>query len=335
MQERIAEKVELDDRKCLVGRKVTVVIIEEALSCHVECLAGRIPLEQFGHIDVRQAVGIVQVGCRTALRSTPRDARRPQVEQRHVAHRREQHRLAAAVILEFPAIARLGHHHVRFLGGRQLPGRDCLVTLLLVGSIEAACGRGIAAVQVEIVEVRTPVENLVDDRTLDAGADKKVLRIDTLIEPHVAPEESIAAERLADRSRGRKPREIGLPVSPAHGHRTGGFGRAAQVSGQVVQRRVMRQRQASRMEILFVLENFGRPQHGVSPLAQQVGIRDIGVDVRIAVIGIGDILRQDGHGNDIGASDDEQVVGFIVGRAAPETVIVRQQVTVFDPRIGR
>ena len=48
-----------------------------------------------------------------------------------------------------------------------------------------------------------------------------------------------------------------------------------------------------------------------------------------------DILRQDGHGNDIGASDDEQVVGFIVGRAAPETVIVRQQVTVFDPRIGR
>ena len=97
----------------------------------------------------------------------------------------------------------------------------------------------------------------------------------------------------------------------------------------------MRQRQASRMEILFVLENFGRPQHGVSPLAQQVGIRDIGVDIRIAVIGIGDILRQDGHGNDIGASDDEQVVGFIVGRAAPETVIVRQQVTVFDPRIGR
>ena len=89
------------------------------------------------------------------------------------------------------------------------------------------------------------------------------------------------------------------------------------------------------MEILFVLENFGRSQHGVSPLAQQVGIRDIGVDVRIAVIGIGDILRQDGHGNDIGASDDEQVVGFIVGRAAPETVIVRQQVTVFDPRIGR
>ena len=54
--------------------------------------------------------------------------------------------------------------------------------------------------QVEIVEVRTPVENLVDDRTLDAGADKKVLHIDTLIEPHVAPEESVAAERLADRS---------------------------------------------------------------------------------------------------------------------------------------
>ena len=131
---------------------------------------------------------------------TPRNARRAEVKQRLVAHGGEQHRLAAAVILEFSAIARLGHHHVRFLSGRQLPGRDCLVTLLLVGSIEAACGRGIAAVQVEIVEVRTPVENLVDDRTLDAGADKKVLHIDTLIEPHVAPEESVAAERLADRS---------------------------------------------------------------------------------------------------------------------------------------
>lgn len=89
------------------------------------------------------------------------------------------------------------------------------------------------------------------------------------------------------------------------------------------------------MEILFVLENLRRPQHGIGLLAQQVSIRNIGVDVRIAVIGIGDILRYHRHRDHVAAADDEQIVGFVLGGAAPETEIVGQQIPVPDPRIRR
>mgnify|MGYP000378219136 CR=1 FL=1 len=189
--------------------------------------------------------------------------------------------------------------------------------------------------QVEVIQVGVPVEDLIDDRPFDAGADKKIPGINALVQPLVAPVKFVAAEGFADRSRSRQPRQVGLAVHTSDTERAGSLRRAAQIPRQIVQRSILRKRQAPHMEILFVLKNLRRPQHGIGLLAQQVGIRNIGVDVRIAVIGIGDILRHHRHRDHVAAADDEQIVGFVLGGAAPETEIVGQQIPVPDPRIRR
>ena len=110
---------------------------------------------------------------------------------------------------------------------------------------------------------------------------------------------------------------------------------AVEVPRQILGRGIGGQRKASDVEILFVAENLGCPEQFAGPFAEQIGIREVAVDVRVTVVGGGDVLRETGHRDDVVAAYDEEVAALLFRRRAAVAVVVGEQTDVLLPGVRR
>ena len=296
--------------------------------------SGGIARLQGVHEGCNQRIGQHRRGGRAVngIHIAPGDARRAYEEQGLGIERSQQGAVLTVHAAVACTVASFAGHHVRLLTGLHEEGVHhgvALGTLLNGGTVVAGGLGGIAAVQVEVVEIGIGGKDLIQVLSRIGRRENESAVI------ALSGKRTQVAERSGHTAGyGRRdplPMGVALAIGQARGDAVTVVRGTLQITHELVPVRIVAHGQTAYHELLVVVKDVQTLQLINHALAIGVGPEQVGIN--IVVSHLLDGMRHAGHGDDVVATQDEEIEGLPLGTPSCTCLHrIGQQVEVVAPR---